>query len=84
MLNILVKVAILSVLLLFASPALAYLDPGTGSIILQGIIASILVGLASIKLWWYRLKNFFMTMLGRHSESSNIETEQTRQNKSDE
>lgn len=82
MLNILAKVAMLSVLLLFAFPALAYLDPGTGSIILQGIIASILVGFASIKLWWYKLKSFFTTK--KQSDSSDVETEKAHGNKNDE
>lgn len=40
-------------------PVYAYLDPGTGSIILQAIIASIAVGLFTIKSWWYRLVSLF-------------------------
>ena len=48
-------------LLLLMSPvsAFAYLDPGTGSIILQGIIGAIALGMATGRLWWYRLKAFF-------------------------
>lgn len=42
-----------------AMPVYAYLDPGTGSIILQAIIASIAVGLFTIKSWWYRLVSLF-------------------------
>ena len=37
----------------------AYLDPGTGSLIIQGIIGGIAVGLATVKLYWYRLKALF-------------------------
>ena len=37
----------------------AYIDPGSGSLILQGIIAGIAMGLYTIKLYWYRIKSFF-------------------------
>ena len=42
-----------------SDPAHAYLDPGTGSIILQAIVGTIAGGLVLIKLYWYRIKNFF-------------------------
>lgn len=39
--------------------AFAYLDPGTGSMIIQLVLGG-LVGLAAIgKLYWHRLKAFF-------------------------
>ena len=39
--------------------AAAYLDPGTGSMILQGLIAG-LAGLAvACRLYWHKLKNLF-------------------------
>ena len=47
------------VLSVFTESAYAYLDPGTGSIILQGIIAAIAVGLTTAKLWWYRITSLF-------------------------
>jgi hypothetical protein len=53
------SIALLLTLAGFAPPALAYLDPSTGSMILSaiiGIIAS--VGLA-LKTYWYRIKGFF-------------------------
>lgn len=54
--RILMSVAIL---ILFTESAYAYLDPGTGSIILQGLIAGIAVGLSTFKLWWYRFSGLF-------------------------
>ena len=42
-----------------ATPAFAYLDPGTGSIVLQSILAAIAVAMGVIRLYWYRLKAFF-------------------------
>ena len=37
----------------------AYLDPGTGSMILQGLIAGIAVGWFTIKTYWYKIASFF-------------------------
>ena len=42
-----------------AAPSYAYLDPGTGSIILQSVLASIAVAMGVLRLYWYRLKAFF-------------------------
>ena len=42
-----------------ATPAFAYLDPGTGSIILQGVIAAIAGAALTVKLYWRRIKSFF-------------------------
>lgn len=51
--------SIFGLLFFFQDTAYAYLDPGTGSIILQGLIAGIAVGLSTIKLWWHRLVSLF-------------------------
>ncbi|MFY0644761.1 MAG: hypothetical protein JXR19_09880 [Bacteroidia bacterium] len=37
----------------------AYLDPGSGSYIVQMIIAGILGGFYALKLYWVRIMNFF-------------------------
>ena len=37
----------------------AYLDPGTGALIFQMIIAGFLGGLFAMKLFWSSIKNFF-------------------------
>ena len=39
--------------------ALAYLDPGTGSIIIQGIIGAIAGGLVVGRMYWQKLKSLF-------------------------
>lgn len=43
----------------FAAPAYAYLDPGTGSMILQGLIAGVAGAAVVVRLYWDRLKTFF-------------------------
>jgi len=43
----------------FAAPAMAYLDPGTGSMIVSAIIGIFAtIGLA-LKTYWYKLKSLF-------------------------
>jgi hypothetical protein len=46
-------------MILFVShlrPVHAYLDPGTGSIVLQAVIAGVVGALAVVRLYWSRLK----------------------------
>jgi len=38
---------------------LGYIDPGTGSLILQGLIASFAAAAVALRAYWYRLKAFF-------------------------
>ncbi|MFK7730014.1 MAG: hypothetical protein AB8B48_00180 [Pseudomonadales bacterium] len=45
--------------LLQPATAFAYLDPGTGSMILQGLIAAIAVAGVTIRTYWYRIMQFF-------------------------
>jgi hypothetical protein len=42
--------------MLLTGPAHAYLDPGTGSIILQGLIGAAVGGLFVVKMQWARIK----------------------------
>lgn len=55
-----IKPLVILLILLFHFPrdAQAYLDPGTGSYILQIALAAIFGGLLAIKLFWSRIKNF--------------------------
>jgi len=46
-------------LLLFPGVALAYIDPGTGSFVIQGIIAAVVGAGFAIKMFWHRIKAFF-------------------------
>lgn len=56
----LVSCALLGFLwLLFPPPTYAYIDPGTGSYILQVVIAGLLGALVSLRIYWARIKAFF-------------------------
>ncbi len=50
---------ILAVLLLLPVPALAYLDPTTGSMLISAIVGLFASLVLAIKTYWYRLKSFF-------------------------
>lgn len=52
------------------APAHAYLDPGTGSMILQGLIGAVVGGLIALKLYWARLKNFLSSGRSRGSDEN--------------
>jgi tellurite resistance protein TehA-like permease len=47
------------ILFLFPAKAHAYLDPGTGSYIIQIAIATFVGALFAIRLFWRRIKAFF-------------------------
>jgi hypothetical protein len=44
--------------LLMTGTAHAYIDPGTGSYLLQILIASLLGAAFALKIYWTRIKNF--------------------------
>jgi hypothetical protein len=55
------KILIISLIfILFSNDnAFAYLDPGTGSIILQSILGAIAAGVAWGGIYWQKIKDFF-------------------------
>lgn len=53
-------IAAFAVLTIFgAAPAFAYLDPATGSIIIQAVIGAVAGGLLYAKLFMHRVRTFF-------------------------
>lgn len=46
-------------LLAYAPSSHAYLDPGTGSMILSAIVGLIATVTLAVKTWWYRLRRLF-------------------------
>ncbi len=53
--------------LIFPRTVYAYLDPGTGSYIIQIILAA-LVGVAfTVKIYWTKVKTFFVNLLSKRS-----------------
>ncbi|MEM4655047.1 MAG: hypothetical protein QXL34_06135 [Thermosphaera sp.] len=57
--------------LFFSSPAHAYLDPGTGSYILQVLLAAIFAAGIVIKNYWAKVNEFFARIFRRDSRDEN-------------
>ena len=43
----------------YASPVFAYLDPGTGSMLIQGLIAGSAMIISFLSIYWQKVKAFF-------------------------
>ena len=50
---------------LVTSPAYAYLDGGTGSVLVQSFIAGIAGFLALVKLYWQQVKGFYRKIFSK-------------------
>ena len=64
--------------LLFEESAHAYLDPGTGSIIIQSAIAAIAGAAITLKVYWISIRNFLAQRKNGKSktdENGNSETD---------
>jgi len=59
------------ILLMFPARTHAYIDPGTGSYILQIVIAGIAAGAFAIKMFWRRIRALFSS--NRAQEDSDQE-----------
>ncbi|WP_085899885.1 hypothetical protein [Kiloniella majae] len=57
-----------------AQPAYAYLDPGTGSIIIQSIIGGIAAAATFGALYWAKVKAFFNRIFHKEPNDSNSNT----------
>ena len=66
---------ILLILILVSWPrtASAYLDPGTGSYIIQVILAAIFGSIFAIKMYYYQIKNFFKKLFSKNQKDSKDE-----------
>ena len=53
------KIFVTILLLLICTDAVAYLDPGTGSMLLQVILGGIAAVGVAIKLYWHKLRAAF-------------------------
>ena len=51
--------SLVAVIVFFPLPAAAYLDPGTGSMIIHLIVGSFFGALMVFKVYWYKVKSFF-------------------------
>ncbi len=54
------KFLMIGLLCVMSTPAFAYIDPGTGSMFIQAAIATIAGMGVTAKLYWQKIKSFFM------------------------
>ena len=54
----------------FARPAEAYIDPGTGSYLLQFLIGGLLAGAFMVKTFWNKIKAFLSHLFRKPQEGS--------------
>ena len=57
-------------LISYTSPAYAYLDPGTGSMLVQGLIGGVASAMAFLSIYWQKVKAFF----GKEKEKEDTDT----------
>jgi DUF1365 family protein len=50
---------LLGISLFYSIPVFAYIDPGTGSLIVQSVIGAIAAIGVTLKIYWHKLKVFF-------------------------
>lgn len=55
-----------------AAPAYAYLDPGTGSMLIQGLIGAIAAAALTIRLYWHKFKALFRSKKGSEEAAADI------------
>ena len=57
-------------LILYSSNAYAYLDPGTGSFILQAIMGFLAAVSAGFLYYWSKVKNFFLKLFKKNKNDT--------------
>jgi len=65
----------LMILTLGAMQAQAYIDPGTGSLVIQATIAVVVSSLVAIKMFWKKIKIFFAKITGKPIPQTDDENE---------
>ncbi len=53
-----------ALLILVSENAFAYIDPGTGTLLIQWLFGMVVAGFAVLNLYWARAKHFFATKFG--------------------
>ena len=69
------KLIVFIFLLTFPSYSFAYLDPGSASMIIQGLIAGIASVATVVGLYWHKIKSFFSKKAEDDSKATNTDKE---------
>ncbi len=68
-------------MLLWSLPVYAYLDPATGSILLQGLLAGFAGLMVVVRLYWRRVRAFFRSLRGAGSSLDETDTAASQESK---
>ena len=60
-----VAVLVLALLIVFYGHAEAYVDPGTGSMLVQLILGGVMAAIVMIRTWWHRIRAWLPRRSGR-------------------
>lgn len=75
------RIGILLILLAFVTiDSYGYIDPGTGSYIIQIVIAMAVGAGLGIKLFWKKIKDFFTKVFGGKKEDTAVPPQPTKEN----
>ena len=66
--SVILSVLVFLACFIFSEKAYAYLDPGTGSYILQLILAGLLGALFMVKTYWRNIKSFIFNIFSRRGK----------------
>ena len=66
-------IAIITCILILTNDAFAYIDPGTGSMILQAIIGAIIGSAMFIKIFWGKIKSVCSRIFGEKRTDNEID-----------
>jgi len=70
------RLPLVCMLLICWAPAHAYIDPGTGSALIQGLIAAVAAVGVALKLYWHRIMGFIgLKKNDKDSRSSNSDSD---------
>ncbi len=75
-LGLVISLVIIS-FLVFPKNLQAYLDPGTGSYIIQVILAFVIGGLYGCKIYWERIKAFFRNSKSKEEDEKEEDESET-------
>jgi len=59
-------------LIIFPTKAFAYLDPGTGSIILQAILGFIAATITTISIYWTKFKSLIFKLFNKKEKNKKL------------
>lgn len=66
------KALVMAIPALAPATALAYIDPGTGSVLIQGIIATVAAVGVTLRLYWHKVTSIFRRRKAEDIEPADV------------